>query len=337
LRHFARKELYIFKSQFTDFEEDCDDIANILFTNLFSSFTTSEMWEKTIENNNDNNKKILKYIYRTINTATREFFIGTPYEEDIKLWQAINEILKDLADNNRLVVQTIGNTKFYHAGKVKSPISYETEIARYDGPRISFWRGDDKEERKQRDLQSIKTGVLEIIYSLEKFKFTVSDISGIIKDNSNFDIRYRYIRRIDPKRSGTSSLNDAAGDENLFVDTGRKPDVNANDFRIKADGFLKHFKALYPMTNRGQKTFQEDIKILYWTKNERNLTLEQIALSVFNDSRRFRIVHYRQESINKKLQALRENKKIVVDEEAESEMNAILELIENRFITKSKI
>jgi hypothetical protein len=329
--------LYSIQSRFADFDNDLIDITNSIIEELLKSFNSDivEIWDETInvtdkttEETENNNARILSYLYSILRTVTNQFFKGTVYEEDIKLTQIVSDQIKILVENNNLSFQSINYKKLYFISGKNIAAKYYDEVKSYTGPFINIWRGENKEERKQLNHESIKNGILEIIRTLEDYKFSISDISRIIKNNSNFDIPVEKVELLNDDGDRDDSKNEG---ENVFVDSSKKPDELVNEYRNNAVRFLEKFENLYPDTKNGKKIFNEDIKILYWKYADNDLTQEQIALRVFNNKKRFRTISTRLVSINKKLNLL---KSVNIFNPDTVEMNAILVLIKKRFIIK---
>lgn len=321
LTQFTKSELFKQNSKFSDFDEDCKDIVAYMLYELTSSFDIGEIWKETIEINEENNKRILGYIYSILRTAKNQLLKNTEYKVETDLYRVVDYEMKELVGSNSLSVTKINHKEFYYLPNKINPSYFNKEVNNYNVPLINVWRG-----KEQLDHKSIKEGIIKIISFLENYKFSVSDLYKVIIDNSNINIPVKY--------SSGNKEGGSSDEGNIFVDKGKKFDDIDEENQKSAERLLMNFRNLYPKTMNGEKKFIENIKILYWTYNsEPKLNQEQIALRVFNSRKRFRSISTRQRTIEKNLNELKNKKEVSFDE---NELKAFLLLIKKRFITKEK-
>lgn len=277
------------------------------------------IWKETVEPNENNNKRILSYIYRCLNTATNQFLSDTIFHEEIRLAEVISKELKELIDNNILSSTVINYKTFYHLPNKVDLIPFNNETSITD-LKVNVWRGIKKE---QLNHPSIKKGIMQIIKLLENYRFTASDITSIVKTHSNYDIHARYNIKDDCRANSEEKY--------FFSDPNEAPDILAIDYTKLAKKLLKDIKKHYNLTEVGKKFFEQDIKIFYWAARGDSLTQEQIALRVFNKKDRFRSVSLRLEKIKVSIKDAIKEAKIDEDEHLAS---AFFELVKKQFIIK---
>lgn len=228
-----------------DVENTAEDIRGEVITNILKS-AENEFWKETEAETVENNKKINSYIYVMIREAYRNIKDNVANGESDLLYKAAEKICKELTVEGFLNQK--GNDQF-------ALVSFNNCIEIYDGSMRKYYV-NLRRGKEQLDHDCLKEFIKFLIEELENYCFTVSILTRLVSQNSNFGsfLETRVYRNeiIDPDKSNNK--------ENSIIlsSIDEMDSIVINNIIIK---WINRFKKIYDEDERLENAL---ILVFFW-------------------------------------------------------------------------
>ncbi len=250
------KKMYLAKYNYNN---DCDEIVQQAFINIYTDIikkNSGSIWESTLEETEENDKRLIANIYKIFITSRKEIEPDLWKKETINLKRAISKIIEQLVDDKKLTQ----DGKYYHLPKTPKPLKGYI----YNFPNILFSIRNSNGELNWGKIENLILLIFEEY--LEKYSLSLSNILEIIikiadvgneslisKDENNDDDESEIIQieNNDISAETYTNVNEVV---KIWIDRA-KGKFNEEQFSIRAKIFVLKYGENYTLSEIVDKMY----------------------------------------------------------------------------------